>query len=97
MSRKLRLRQKNCFLIKKTVCFNSFFPSTASLWNSVPVEYFPNTLTYDVNNCKSRIKAGAFYLEVLYNQLSFMLFIFFFLFIVNPCLLVLFILEVDPN
>ena len=26
---------------------NSFFPRTARLWNSLPVEYFP--LTYDIN------------------------------------------------
>ena len=33
---------------------NSFFPCTASQWNSLPIECFP--LTYDLNDFKSRIK-----------------------------------------
>ena len=32
---------------------NSFFPYTARLWNSLPIECFP--LTYDLNGFKSRI------------------------------------------
>ena len=32
---------------------NSFFPRTARLWNSLPIECFP--LTYDLNGFKSRI------------------------------------------
>ena len=32
---------------------NSFFPRTARLWNSLPIECFP--LTYDINGIKSRI------------------------------------------
>ena len=32
---------------------NSFFPCTARLWNSLPIEYFP--LTYDLNSFKFRI------------------------------------------
>ena len=35
------------------VCVNSFFPRTAKLWNSLPIECFP--LTYDVSGFKSRI------------------------------------------
>ena len=35
------------------VYINSFFPHTARLCNSLPVEYFP--LTYDLNGFKSRI------------------------------------------
>ena len=37
----------------KDVYVNSFFPRTAGLWNSLPIERFP--LTYNVNGCKSRI------------------------------------------
>ena len=34
----------------KNVHVNSFFPCTARLWNSLPVECFP--LTYDLNGFK---------------------------------------------
>ena len=37
----------------KDVCVNSFFPRTARLWNSLPIECFP--LTYDLSGFKSRI------------------------------------------
>ena len=37
----------------KDVYVNSFFPRTARLWNSLPIEYFP--LTYDLSGFKSRI------------------------------------------
>ena len=37
----------------KDVYVNNFFPFTASLWNSVPIEGFP--LTYNLNGFKSRI------------------------------------------
>ena len=37
----------------KDVCVNSFFPRTAKLWNSLPIECF--ALTYDLNGFKSRI------------------------------------------
>ena len=37
----------------KDVYVNSFFPRTARLWNSVPVECF--LLTYDLSGFKSRI------------------------------------------
>ena len=40
-----------CF---KDVYVNSFFPRTAKLWNSLPIECFP--LTYDLNGFKSGIK-----------------------------------------
>ena len=33
--------------------YYSFFPRTARLWNSLPIECFP--LTYDLNGFKSRI------------------------------------------
>ena len=47
----------------KDVYFNSFFPRTAILWNSLPIECLP--LTYDLNGFKSRINkhlltAGSF-------------------------------------
>ena len=37
----------------KDVYVNSFFPRTARLWNSMPIECFP--LTYNLNDVKSRI------------------------------------------
>ena len=37
----------------KDVYFNSFFPHTARLWNSLPLKCFP--LTYDLSGFKSRI------------------------------------------
>ena len=37
----------------KDVYVNSFFPRTARLWNSLPIECFP--LTYDLSAFKSRI------------------------------------------
>ena len=37
----------------KDVYVNSFFPRTAGLWNSLPIECFP--LNYDLNGFKSRI------------------------------------------
>ena len=37
----------------KHVYVNSFFPGTAKLWNSLPIECFP--LTYDLSSFKSRI------------------------------------------
>ena len=37
----------------KDVYFNSFFPRTARLWNSLPIECFP--FTYDLSGCSSRI------------------------------------------
>ena len=37
----------------KDICVNSFFPRTARLWNSLPIQCFP--LTYYLNGFKSRI------------------------------------------
>ena len=37
----------------KDIYVNSFFPRTANLWNSVPIECFP--LIYDLSYLKSRI------------------------------------------
>ena len=49
----------------KDVYVNSFFPRTARLWNSLPIEYFP--LTYDLSGFNSRINrhlltVGSFFL-----------------------------------
>ena len=41
------------FSVTIPVCANSFFPRTARLWNSLPVESFP--LTYSLKGFKSRI------------------------------------------
>ena len=38
----------------KDVYVKSFFPRTARLWNSLPIEWFP--LTYDLNDFESRFK-----------------------------------------
>ena len=53
----------------KDVYVNSFFPRTARLWNSLPIECFP--LTYDLNGFKSRINrhlsyVGFFKTDFLY-------------------------------
>ena len=37
----------------KDLYVNSFFPRTAGLWKSLPIDCFP--LTYDLNGFKSRI------------------------------------------
>ena len=37
----------------KDVYVNSFFPRTARLWNSLPIESFP--LTYDLNHFTSKV------------------------------------------
>ena len=51
------------------VYVNSFFPRTARLWNSLPIECFP--LTYDLSDFKSRINrylltVGSFQIDFLY-------------------------------
>ena len=73
--------------MSQDVCVNSFFPGTARLWNSLPIECFH--LTYDLSVFKSRINrhlltVGSFYTDVLY-VLCFM-FYFVLLFLVTPCL-----------
>ena len=62
----------------KDVYFNSFFPFTAKLWNSLPIECFP--LTYDLNGLKSGINrhlltVGSFWRDFLY-ALIFLCFFF---------------------
>ena len=58
---------------------NTFFPRTARLWNSLPIECFP--LSYNLNGFKSRINrrlltAGSFLRDLLY---ALIFFCFFFL------------------
>ena len=57
---------------------NSFFPRTARLWNSLPIECFP--LTYDLSGFKSRINRH------LLNRFLVGCWLFVLLFLVNPCL-----------
>ena len=62
----------------KDVIVNSFFPCTARLWNSLPIECF--TFTYDLNGFKSRINRhifilGSFETDSLY-ALMFLCFFF---------------------
>ena len=62
----------------KNVYVNSFFPRTARLWNSLPIECFP--LTYDLSGFKSRINrhlliVGSFLTEI---PVFFNLFVLFF-------------------
>ena len=57
---------------------SSFFPWSARLWNSLPIEYFH--LTYNLNGFKSRINrylliVGYFYKQFLY-ALMFLCFFF---------------------
>ena len=47
----------------KYVYSNNFFPHTARLWNSLPIECFP--LTYDINGFKSNIFPECFNLFML--------------------------------
>ena len=54
----------------KDVYVNSFFPHTARLWNSLPIEC--SLLTYDLNCFKSRVNRqllilGSFYRDFLYH------------------------------
>ena len=79
----------------KDVCANSFFPRTARLWNSVPIECSP--LSYDLNGFKSRINRHLLIVDFFYKDfldaLIFLCFFFLFLFsclflFLFPCLVV---------
>ena len=69
----------------KDVYVNSFFPHTAQLWNSLPVECFP--LTYDQNGFKCRnnrhLMVDSFWTGFLYALIFLCL-----LFLVTPYLVV---------
>ena len=67
------------FRCYEDVYVSSFFPCTARLWNSLPIEWFP--LTYDLNGIKSRMNrhlltVGSFRRNFLY---AFFFLCFFFL------------------
>ena len=47
----------------KDVYVNSFFPRTAKLWNSLPIECFP--LTYGLSGFKSRINRQVLSKQIL--------------------------------
>ena len=69
----------------KDVYVNSFFPRTAKLWNSLPIECFP--LTYDLSGFKSRINRhllSRFFL----SRFSVSCNLFCASFLVTPCLAV---------
>ena len=69
----------------KDVYVNSFFPRTARLWNSLPIECFP--LTYDLNGFKSRINI-SFNCRFLLNRFPVCFNLFVLPFLVTPCLVV---------
>ena len=70
----------------KDVYINSFFPHTARLWNSLPIECFP--LTYDLNGFKSRINRHllSFICRFFLNKFSVCFNLFVLLFLVTLCL-----------
>ena len=69
----------------KDVYVNSFFPCTATIWNSLPTECFP--FTYDLNDFTSRVSrhvlTGFFLRRFLVSCHLFML-----LFLVTSCVVV---------
>ena len=69
----------------KDVYVDSFFPSTATLWDSLSTKCFP--LTYDLNGLESRIKT-SFNCRLFLNRFHLCLNLFVFLFVVIPCLVV---------
>ena len=69
----------------KDVYVNSFFPRTARLWNSLPIECFP--LTCDLSGFKSRIKRHLLTVGFSKQSLCPLIFLCFF-FLVTACLVV---------
>ena len=70
----------------KDVYVNSFFPRTARLWNSLPIECFP--LTYDLSGFKSRINGTPFNCRFFLIRFPVCFNLFVLLFLVTPCLVV---------
>ena len=66
----------------KDVYVNSFFPCTARLWNSLPIECFP--LTYDLSGFKSI--QTSFNCRFFLNRFPVCSNLFVLLFLVTPCL-----------
>ena len=58
----------------KDVYVNSFFPPTARLWNSLPIDCF--SLTYDLNGFKSRINTHLLTVGSFLHVLVFLCFFF---------------------
>ena len=67
----------------KDVYVNSFFPCTAKLWNSLPIECFP--LTYDLSGFKSGINR-SFDCRFFLNRFPVSFNLFVLLFLITPCL-----------
>ena len=69
----------------KDVYVNSFFPHTARLWNSLPIECFP--LTYDLSGFKSRINRYLLTVPRFFlNKFPVCFNLFVLPFLVTPCL-----------
>ena len=70
----------------KDVYVNSFFPRTAKLWNSLPIECF--SLTYDLSGFKSRINRHFFNCCFFLSRFPICCNLFILLFLVTPYLVV---------
>ena len=70
----------------KDVYVNSFFPRTARLWNSLPIECFP--LTYDLSGFKFRINRHSFNCRFFLNRFPVSRNPFCASFLVTSCLIV---------
>ena len=68
----------------KDVYVNSFFPRTAKLWNSLPIECFP--LTYNLSGFKSN--TISFNCRFFLNRFHVCFSLFVLPFLVTPCLVV---------
>ena len=69
----------------KDVYVNSFFPFTARLWNSLPIECIP--LTFDLSALNSRVNRELLTVAFL-NRFPVCCNLFLLLFFVTPCLVV---------
>ena len=67
----------------RDIYVNSFFPCTATLWNSLTIECFP--LTYDLHDFKSRIKRDLLTEGFFRKRFLVYLNLSMFLFLVTPC------------
>ena len=70
----------------KDVYVNSFFPCTARLWNSLPIECF--LLTYNLNGFKSRISRHLLNCRFFQKRFPVFFNLFVILFLVTPCIAV---------
>ena len=67
----------------KDVYVNSFFPLTARIWNSLPIDCFP--LTYDLNNFESRVYRHLLSICSVETVLLFAFDLFLLLSLATPC------------